>query len=476
MLTLIDQIFHRHGDRTPKILPPTNLTQLGYQEVYTSGEYFRNRYVASDASLKVTGLNANTVKLSQISVTAPLDNVLQSSAQGFLQGLYPPVETTQTLRNGTIVSAPFGGYQIIPINLVSSGTGSEDNGWLQDASGCANAQISSNKYFTSNDYMSKLNSTKSFYQSLVPVVNRTFAANATTFKNAYTSKLIYIISSPSQIKLTRSVFDLINVAEIHNATIQSDSVLTNDTLFQIRTLADTHEFGLAYNASEPGDARAMPGMQLAGEILKFLNNTINTNGTSKMGIQFGAYASFLSYFGLANLTMANTDFYGVPDYASAMIFELFANGTQSGFPAASDLQVRFLFHNGTTSNISEPVVYPLFGGLDTSIPWTTFQSKMNSFAVSTTQDWCMKCGNTTGTCAAYVSGSGSNTSSGSASASGKSSGGISKAVAGVIGAMVTLAVILGLEALIMAVGGFRLVNKKNLAGKGMSPTSSQIKA
>jgi len=408
--------------------------------------------------LKVTGLNANTVKLSQISVTAPLDNVLQSSAQGFLQGLYPPVETTQTLRNGTVVSAPFGGYQIIPINLVSSGTGSEDNGWLQDASGCANAQISSNKYFTSNDYMSKLNSTKSFYQTLVPVVNRTFAANATTFKNAYT------------------IFDLINVAEIHNATIQSDSVLTNDTLFQIRALADTHEFGLAYNASEPGDARAMPGMQLAGEILKFFNNTINTNGTSKMGIQFGAYASFLSYFGLANLTMANTDFYGVPDYASAMIFELFSNGTQSGFPAASDLQVRFLFHNGTTSNISEPVVYPLFGGSDTSISWTTFQSKMNSFAVSTTQDWCMKCGNTTDTCAAYVSGSGSNTSSGSASASGKSSGGISKAVAGVIGAMVTLAVILGLEALIMAVGGFRLVNKKNLAGKGMSPTSSQIKA
>ena len=65
-------------------------------------------------------------------MTAPLDNVLQSSAQGFLQGLYPPVENTQTLRNGTVVLAPFGGYQIIPVNLVSSGTGSEDNGWLQD--------------------------------------------------------------------------------------------------------------------------------------------------------------------------------------------------------------------------------------------------------------------------------------------------------------------------------------------------------
>lgn len=114
--------------------------------------------------------------------------MLQSSAQGFLQGLYPPVETIQTLRNGTVVSAPFGGYQIIPINLVSSGTGSEDNGWLQDASGCQNAQISSNNYFLSQDYMDKLNATRPFYQDLVPVVNRTFAANYTTFKNAYTSK------------------------------------------------------------------------------------------------------------------------------------------------------------------------------------------------------------------------------------------------------------------------------------------------
>jgi hypothetical protein len=220
----------------------------------------------------------------------------------------------------------------------------------------------------------------------------------------------------------------------------------------------------------------MPGMQLAGEVLKFLNNTINTKGTSKLGIQFGAYASFLSYFGLANLTMANGDFYGVPDYASSMVFELFANGAQSGFPSANDLQIRFLFHNGTASNSSEPVVYPLFGGSETTIPWNTFVSKMNSFAVSTTEEWCVKCGNTTGTCAASALGTSSTGSSGSASHSGKSSG-ISKAVAGVIGAVVTLAVIFGLEALIMLVGGFRLVHKRNMmAGQEVSPVNSLNKA
>lgn len=47
-----------------------------------------------------------------------------------------------------------------------------------------------------------------------------------------------------------------------------------------------------------------------------------------------------------------------------------------------------------------------------------------------------------------------------------SSGSISKAVAGVIGAMATLAVILGVEGLILLVGGLRLVSKSSLAASG----------
>jgi hypothetical protein len=93
------------------------------------------------------------------------------------------------LRDGQVVEAPFNGYQLIPINLVSSGTGSEDNGWLQDASGCENAKISSNNYFSSKEYTDKLASTQGFFEKLEPVVNATFAKKDTTFKNAYASML-----------------------------------------------------------------------------------------------------------------------------------------------------------------------------------------------------------------------------------------------------------------------------------------------
>jgi hypothetical protein len=74
------------------------------------------------------------VKTSQLSVEAPVDAVLQNSAAGFLQGLYPPVQQVSRLANGTEVSAPLGGYQLIPVNAVasaSSSANSENSAWLQ---------------------------------------------------------------------------------------------------------------------------------------------------------------------------------------------------------------------------------------------------------------------------------------------------------------------------------------------------------
>ncbi|KAI4606343.1 hypothetical protein J4E83_010151 [Alternaria metachromatica] len=443
-------IFHRHGDRTPKALAPTNLTALGYEQVYTSGQYYRSRYLSGES--KIHGINEDEVKLSQLQVQAPVDNVLQNSAMGFLQGLYPPVQTVQTLANGQSVQAPMDGYQLIPVNTIETGSGSEDNGWLQDASSCQNAKTSSNSYFDSEAYKSLASSSKDFYSSIVPSMNGVVSDEQVSFKNAYV------------------VYDTIHVAEIHNSSIPNSDALTNTTLTQLRTLADAHEWGLAYNASD--NMRAVAGMQLAGEILEYMNNIISTSGSKKFGIQFGAYATFMSFFGLADLQKVSDDFTGVVDYASSMAFELFTNANvDSGFPNGDDLQVRFLFHNGTASNTSEPTVFPLFGGSENAVSWTTFQDKLNEFAITTTEQWCTKCGNTAGSCAAFVKDNGATT----AQQSGTGSSDISPAVGGVIGAFVTLAVVLGSLAALMLVGGFRLVSKKALQ-RGVATSSVEPKA
>lgn len=82
------------------------------------------------------------------------------------------------------------GYQLIPVELVSTGTNSEDSGWLQAATGCAAATISSNNYFYSEQYMDLLNSTQDLYTSLTPVINGSFNSSTISYKNAYTSEFI----------------------------------------------------------------------------------------------------------------------------------------------------------------------------------------------------------------------------------------------------------------------------------------------
>lgn len=185
-------IFSRHGDRTAKSPGSTHLTNLGYQQVFESGTYYRNRYIVPNASQRIADISIDVVKLSQLSVSAPLDTVLMPAATGFLQGLYPPVGSTigaQRLHNGSSVNAPLNGYQIIPVAQSTAGIGSEDQAWLQGASNCQNAIISSNSYFYSDDYNKLLKSTQDFYTSLTPMVNMTFRKSETSFKNAYTSKL-----------------------------------------------------------------------------------------------------------------------------------------------------------------------------------------------------------------------------------------------------------------------------------------------
>ncbi|KAI1755019.1 putative histidine acid phosphatase [Xylaria castorea] len=457
-------IFSRHGDRTPKALAPTNLTSLGAEEVHASGSYYRNKYVASDATSPIFGLSHDVAALTQLAVTAPVDNVLQNSAQAFLQGLYPPAGnfSTQELRNDSDSTAPLGGYQYIPVNAVStasSSANSENSPWLQGSSGCDNAVVSSNNYLSSAEYKTSFSQSGDFYKNLLPVINSTFAANDATFKNAY------------------AIFDYVHVATIHNQTIPASDLLTDAALFELKVLADLHEWNLAYNSTDA--VRAIAGATLAGQVVEALNDTVAGRGRQPpVHIQFGAYGSFSSFFGLAQLPAVSDDFTGVVDYAASMAFELVTNATvtsgAAGYPGADDISVRFLFSNGSAADLP-PTAYPLFGQRETVLPWNTFVSEMGKFAVGDTPDWCRVCGVTTGSCASASTGSNSGGGDGASGTKAGNGNGISLPVAGVIGALVTLAVVLGAEALIYFLSGLTFVKKSTLAA-GAATTTPGTKA
>jgi hypothetical protein len=164
-----------------------------------------------------------------------------------------------------------------------------------------------------------------------------------------------------------------------------------------------------------------------------------------------------------------------------MAFELVTNATVSDtYPTPDQISVRFMFSNGSAAD-NGLTAYPLFGQSQTTLPWSTFSSEMAKIAIGEADKWCTACGNTTGVCASTTS-SGSSSSSAAATPASGSSGstdsgsGISTAVGGVIGAMVTLAVVLGLEALILLIGGMRVVRKKSLAASPAGSEAGAMKA
>lgn len=270
-----------------------------------------------------------------------------------------------------------------------------------------------------------------------------------------------------------------HVSQIHNQTIPSDDLLTNDTVHQLQTLADAHEWGLAYNESEP--VRAIAGAVLAGQILEALNTTLaaplSKASAQRLTVQFGAYGTFMAFFGLANLTAASEDFRGIVDYASSITFELVTNATVTGSGAPTtvdpaDVSVRFLFSNGTASDSNVPQYFPLFGQSETTISWNDFSSGMSSFAIEDTPDWCQACGNTTGICASSASSSGSGSDSGSSTSSSSSeNNGITPGIAAGIGVLSLFGLIL-----VLAVAGFllgfRVVKKGAHAGAGAAGTTA----
>ena len=187
-------VFHRHGDRSTKSYPPTHLTDLGYAEVFQSGSFYRSRYI--NTTDPIFGISSALVKDSQLNIQTPTDTVLQNSAMGFLQGLYPPVGAilgSEIIANGSAIQSPLDGYQLIPVNVLASASTSSQPGdaiWLEGTTGCENAAISSNNYFLSQDFQNMTNKTTAFYQSILPVINTTFKATTAIYKNAYASQYL----------------------------------------------------------------------------------------------------------------------------------------------------------------------------------------------------------------------------------------------------------------------------------------------
>jgi hypothetical protein len=189
-------------------------------------------------------------------------------------------------------------------------------------------------------FKQRIEETRPFYQSLWDELDTVYGYELIdlNFANAY------------------NIFDLLNVASIHNAS--HNGTVSDEALTQLRTLADKWKYGMAYNIED--SARSISGQAFAGGVLQQPDQIVSSQGKLKFSQLAGSYDAFLAFFILSNLTAVSDDFYGLPDYASTMAFELFATEDITSFPSdEASLRVRFVFQNGSTEG-DVPQAYPLF--------------------------------------------------------------------------------------------------------------------
>ncbi|KAI1758846.1 histidine phosphatase superfamily [Hypoxylon sp. FL1150] len=262
------------------------------------------------------------------------------------------------------------------------------------------------------------------------------------------------------------LYDYAQYAYDHDESVRD--ALGADRLDVLRTYANIQQFDLNGNLSasglQEGDMiRAISGRTLAAKVVAQLSAHINSAGTQeKMTLMFGSFEPFLAFFALSDLanTGSSGSFQTIPLPGAAMAFELFStNGDDSTFPEQNELWVRFLFRNGTDSD-APMTEYPLFGrgNSETRMRWSDFVDEMDKFSIREVSEWCDMCSSVALFCSALVHDSDSSSSSSSTGSTSSTSSDVSlsPAVAGVIGAIITLGVI-GLAATTAFVfGGLRI--------------------
>jgi hypothetical protein len=170
----------RTGERTP-ILQRGNpvLTAFGAQQMFTLGQNLRTRYITGNVPeglgvQHITGISTDTLNNNQISVQTSSQPHVVSSAQAFMQGLYPPhniansngtgSSTGDLLSNGSAIDFPLGGYQYASIQ--SSGPADPNSIYVSGMQNCPTAQQAAMMYYTTSEFYDSKTANYDFYSKL----------------------------------------------------------------------------------------------------------------------------------------------------------------------------------------------------------------------------------------------------------------------------------------------------------------------
>ena len=416
----------RHGDRQGFYQSPstynaaqTNLTVLGYLEELNSGAQLRSRYLDAGSPNLIQGVNTTLAETVQVDVQADgggEGSVIVESANAFMQGLFPAFNDTMTLANGTTIAWD-NRAQLIPVETIEP----DDSFVMEPWTSCDKFDQYTSSVYNSTDFKNQAALAQPFYDSLPASL---------------------VGKRPKNLVNAWNIFDFLNVEKIHNATLAPQ--ITDDILQNALYWAEYHEASLFGNPS-PSSLGSIAGRAILNPLTDSLDRVANATDPLKVSVLAASYKPFFALFSLFQMHQLQGN---LVDYASAMVFEV-----------RQDNSMQVYFRNGSYGSLDP---YPVLN--QTSMPLASFLNHYNPVKINTLADWCNTCGETTARgCAALnaLNGTGSGHKySDVTSTTGKHQ--VSPVVAGVIGALVSLAVALVVVGLVSFVTGLT-VSKR---GKG----------
>lgn len=434
--------------------------------MHDAGTAFRNRYLTTSfngTSTAIRDISHYQLHTDEITVMATDNQYTVGSAQAFMQGLYPPLLDISTsnysrlygvseLANGSNIVAPLNGYQYQDVRALSAYD--VRSVFLDGSANCPAYTGAIINYYNTTDFKFLYTSTLDFYRSLDDTLDDIFTPNDLGYFDAY------------------YIYDWLQYEVLHNSSFRISDV----NMTRAKVMAANWVYALYANSTDP--VKSIAGRSMATQILGSFYNAIQNKGrTNKLNLWFGDFAPMVSFAQLAELTgRQNSIFYNIPPMASSYVFELVAMIPDSAsfvnFPNTSDMYVRFFFQNGT-GPYDRFQEYALFGNSPSNslIPYNEFVREMAGFSLSGVREWCKTCGSYSVFCPAY-------TNSSPLGGGSTQRRGLSPVVAGVIGALVSLAVAGIVFALLMLLAGFRVrreggKRKSELAGfKGSQKLAS----
>lgn len=448
-------IYSYHGDRTPLVWPVQKmLTPLGAQQLYSAGSFFRRRYLTKSQGGKsgpaINNISTDALNNIEIFAMSTIDQFTVASGLAFIQGLYPPTNVSlnddslfaTSPSNGSGAVAPLGGYQYPRLLTFSP----EDpySIVIQGHSNCPLYIDATSKFTNSDEAVQAKSKSQAYYDGIeLNILNDVFPGQNISFNYAYL------------------VYDYLNYEKIHNEKINQK--LTEADLARARDLANHQVRGFNGYSSDGGLAsrksiQTIAGQTLATQIVARLLNNLQSQGIgSKLNLLFGSFEPMVEFSVLTGLAKEKRELSEIPDPGSSMVFEMYSNarGENKQSLLSSDLKIRFFFRNGTGSS-SELVPYSLFGaGHTLSLSFDDFVENMQNLSVSSVADWCDMCQNDGLFCVAY-----SNLETGgdgniAVNRITTTNNRMKPVLAGVIGAIVTLAAAGIILALLMLFGGVR---------------------